>query len=141
MYDAYHVTDLTKSNPLAGNCFDGLTVVAALGFGDIPTKAFTRAANLVSPGGWIALTIKKEFLDDQDDQSGFGALIRDMVANGFAELDAYQHFRHRISIGGDDIYYAALVLTKLRDYPDESMPLAAGRRRGEAAAAIVPGAF
>jgi hypothetical protein len=70
-YDNYHVVDMTALNEgqrreLAGYRFNTLTCVAALGFGDIPTRAFVAAYNLIQPGGWIAFNIKEDFLTNGD---------------------------------------------------------------------------
>ncbi len=118
LYDEYVVADLTKTNPLAGRTFDGLVVVSALGFGDIPTEAFLRAANLVRPGGWIGMTIKSEFLEPND-TTGFGVLVRELLNSDLAELEAYQRYRHRISIAGEDIFYVVLVAKKLSHFIEQ----------------------
>jgi hypothetical protein len=49
--------------------------VAALGFGDIPTKAFHQALHFVKPGGWVVFNIKETFLNASD-TTGFSRLIR-----------------------------------------------------------------
>jgi len=122
VYDDYVVADLTATNPLAGRVFDGLTVVAALGFGDIPTRAFLRSADLVRPGGWVAMTIKSEFLEP-DDETGFGALMRELLNGEWGELEAYQRFQHRIATSGEGIVYAALVWRKLQAFSEELVSL------------------
>lgn len=43
--------------------FNCLTSVAALGFGDIPPRAFFEALRLVATNGWVALNLKETFLD------------------------------------------------------------------------------
>ena len=45
-----------------------MTSVAALGFGDVPPEVFTAAFDLVEDGGWVAFTIKEDFLDGGDDE-------------------------------------------------------------------------
>ena len=48
--------------------FNCLVTVAALGFGDIPPRAFAEAFNLVLDDGWIAFNIKEEFLQERREQ-------------------------------------------------------------------------
>jgi predicted TPR repeat methyltransferase len=119
VYAGYHVVDMTRLNPsdqreLAGYGFNCLTCVAALGFGDIPTKAFANTFNLVKPGGWIAFNIKATFLD-QDDSAGFAHLIRSITADKTLEVRQTQHYRHRIGTDRRPIQYAAIVGRKRRD--------------------------
>lgn len=117
-YDDYIVTDLATSDPaaerslrdFAPNC---LVTVAALGFGDIPPEAFLKAFNLLPPGGWLAMCIKDRFLEDDDD-SGFGSLVRSMVADGTLELLHRERYVHRLSIQGEELHYVSLVARKHR---------------------------
>ena len=117
-YDDYVVTNLTQSDPaaerrlqsFAPNC---LVTVAALGFGDIPPEAFVKAFNLLPTGGWLAMCIKDRFLDE-DDHSGFGRLVRSMVADGTVEVLCRERYVHRLSIAGEELYYVALVARKQR---------------------------
>ena len=71
LYRDYVVGDLTALNgeqdkQLSSHRFDGLTCVAALGFGDIPPEVFAAAYNRVGDGGWVAFTIKADFVSEQD---------------------------------------------------------------------------
>ena len=117
-YDDYVVTDLTESDPQAEerlrsfgpNC---LVTVAALGFGDIPPEAFVKAFNLLPPGGWLAMCIKDRFLEEDDD-SGFGRLVRSMVGDGTIEVLRRERYVHRLSIAGKELYYVAVVARKQR---------------------------
>jgi len=119
VYDDYFVTDLTESRPaierrlrdFAPNC---LATVAALGFGDIPPEAFVRAFNLLPPGGWLAMCIKDRFLDENDD-SGFGMLVRGMVTDGTIEVLHRKRYVHRLSIAGEKHHYVAVIARKQRD--------------------------
>ncbi len=123
IYDAYFVHDF-------GNLDDGLkqeltlwqidclTCVAALGFGDIPVKAFANAFNLVAPSGWIALNIKDSFLLESD-SSGFSRLIKSMLVTDVLEVHHLERYRHRISIDGRPLFYYALVGKKEFDIPDK----------------------
>jgi hypothetical protein len=55
--------------------FNALVTVAALGFGDIGTRAFANAYNLLTDGAWVAFNIKDRFLSDADD-SGISQTIK-----------------------------------------------------------------
>ncbi len=119
VYDGYLVADLTRLSPteremLDQRSFTCLTSVAALGFGDIPPEVLAAAWNVIEPGGWIALTIKEDFLTTAD-PSGFDQLIRGMLDDGMLELKAQHRYRHRFSCQGDGIYYVALIATKAGD--------------------------
>jgi predicted TPR repeat methyltransferase len=125
VYDEYHVADLTKLSPTAQqkirdeklNC---LTCVAALGFGDIPPHAFAVAYDLIAEKhGWLAFTIKQDFLNADCDVSGFAGLVRQLRADGYIEVQAYRRYRHRLSVSGTPLYYVAMVATKKRDIPAE----------------------
>jgi trans-aconitate methyltransferase len=117
-YDDYVVTDLTEPDPAADrrlrafapNC---LVTVAALGFGDIPPEALVKAFNLLPDGGWLAMCIKDRFLEEDDD-SGFGRLVRSMVADGTIEVLHRESYVHRLSIAGEELYYVAVVARKQR---------------------------
>lgn len=121
VYDGYLVADLTTLGPvqreaLAARRFNTMTTVAALGFGDIPPAAFTAAFNLVETSGLIAFTIKEDFVADHD-ATGFSRLIKNMVADEVITLIADEHYRHRLSVRGEPLYYIAYVARKLRDIP------------------------
>jgi SAM-dependent methyltransferase len=113
VYDAYYVKDLTMIEPedvqeirnWQCNC---LTTVAALGFNDIPPQAFVNAFNLVEKNSWVAFNIKVDFLDEAD-QTGFSALVKQLIFRDFLELHHLERYRHRISIDGRGLYYYALV--------------------------------
>lgn len=119
LYDEFVVADMTDLPREASRTFDRfefncLTCVAALGFGDIPPEVFAAAYNRIEDGGWVAFTIKTDFLNEAD-QSGFSALIRRMLSAGAMELDSRETYVHRISTDGQKLLYDALV----------------GRKRGE----------
>lgn len=118
-YDAYYVADLSnldddKRQALLDWQLDCLTCVAALGFGDIPTKAFATAFNLVKPGGWIAFNIKETFLQESD-TSGFSRLVKHLLVTDTLEVHHLERYRHRISIDGRPLYYYAIVGKKESD--------------------------
>ncbi len=66
VYDEYYVADFTDLKPkveeeLADWSFDCLTSVAALGFGDIPPRAFFQRFNSFKAAGGWPLTSRKPF--------------------------------------------------------------------------------
>lgn len=122
-YDDYYVADLTdltegtekRIRKFGANC---LVTVAALGFGDLPDDAFLRALDLIETPGWVAFNIKEQFVDDEDN-TGFAALITRLKALGVLKVHAYRRYCHRLAVSGDPLYYVAVVATKERDVPDE----------------------
>jgi SAM-dependent methyltransferase len=119
LYDTYYVVDMAELNEgqrreLATCHFNALTCVAALGFGDIPPRAFAAAYNLVCRGGWIAFNIKEDFLTDRD-RSGFAGLVQSMLHSGALELRRRRRYRHRLATNGDPLYYTAIVGVKRRE--------------------------
>lgn len=116
LYADYLVTDLTVldtegSRRLAGHRLTTLTVVAALGFGDIPPEAFRAAYDHVADGGWIVLTLKDAFLA-ADDTSGFARMIADGVASGALEVVRRERFRHRLATDASPLVYEGIVARK-----------------------------
>ncbi len=112
VYADYHVCDLLDPPPeLAGASFGAMTSVAALGFGDIPPEVFSAAFDRVQDGGWVAFTIKEDFLDGGDD-SGFAGLISGLLDDGAIEERGRRRYRHRLDVAGDPIHYVAVVGVK-----------------------------
>ncbi len=95
---------------------DCLVCVAALGFGDIPARAFLEAFNMIAKEGWVSFNIKETFLDRKD-ESGFSHLIRELIFSEYLDLYHLQRYRHRFSIEGDPLYYFALGGKKNADVP------------------------
>ena len=121
VYADYRVLDLTDVSDddlceLRRHDFNCLTTVAALGFGDIPPKAFTTAYDLVAADGWVAFNIKEDFVD-ADDSSGFAGLIRGGLDNGGLELMAEHRYQHRLATDGEPIHYVAMIARKRGDLP------------------------
>lgn len=119
LYDAYYVTDLTTLAPamreeLRAWRLDCMTTVAALGFGDIPARAFIEAFNLIDTGGWVAFNVKETFLDNCD-TSGFSMLIKQLILTDHMDVHHLERYRHRISIDGTPLFYYAVVGRKNRD--------------------------
>lgn len=125
LYEAYYILDMTnlsadRRRQLATHRFNALTCVAALGFSDIPPRAFAAAYNLVATGGWIAFNIKEDFLAEKD-RSGFAGLIRAMVDDGALELRQRRRYQHRLATSGRPLHYMAIVGIKNRDVPEEML--------------------
>lgn len=112
-YDAYYVADFSElaegtEKELRAWQFDCLSCVAALGFGDIPTKAFINAYNLLTTSGWVAFNIKETFLLEAD-TSGFSRLVKMLLLSDALEIHHLERYRHRISIDGRPLFYYALI--------------------------------
>lgn len=123
IYKAYYVADLTDLDPsiriqLEAEKFNALVTVAALGFGDIPVRAFAEAFNMISKNGWVAMNIKETFLN-QADPTGFAGLIRKMFHRGIIRLQIQERYRHRFSTSGESLHYMGLIAVKLKDIPEE----------------------
>lgn len=126
LYDAYEVVDMTDLEPdeqqrLAKKRLNALTCVAALGFGDIPPRAFAEAYNVVTPGGWVAFNIKEDFLTAHD-QSGFAVLIRTLLDEGLLEIRQRRLYQHRLATNGDPLKYEAIIGIKRGDVPESLIP-------------------
>jgi predicted TPR repeat methyltransferase len=119
LYDAYYALDLSKmSNGLREefsewhlNC---MTTVAALGFGDIPARAFLEAYNLIDENGWIAFNIKETFLENRD-TSGFSVFVKNLILTDHFDIHHLERYQHRLSIDGAPLYYYAAVGKKNRN--------------------------
>lgn len=127
IYDDYLVLDLTALDDgvrrdLESRELNALTCVAALGFGDIPPAAFAAAYDLLVPGGWLAFSIKEDFLEERGG-NGFARLIRELVDRGMVEIRTQQRYRHRLLASGEPVHYIALVAAKRE--PEPAAPLAA----------------
>jgi hypothetical protein len=97
-----------------------LISVAALGFGDIPTRAFLEAFNMIGKDGFVAFNVKETFLD-RSDESGFSKLVRELIFSEYLDLHHLERYRHRFSIEGNPLYYFALGGRKLADVPESFM--------------------
>jgi predicted TPR repeat methyltransferase len=119
LYSDYIACDLLNLDEASTRTLDRydftcLTCVAALGFGDIPTEVFAEAYRRIETGGWVAFTIKADFLDPADD-SGFSTLIRRMLNEGAIELATRETYTHRISTDGEPLPYEAFIGRKRAD--------------------------
>lgn len=122
-YDAYYISDFCSIDPDGCEEFqswslDCLTSVAALGFGDLPPKAFMNAFNIINPKGWIGFNIKESFLDERD-QTGFSRMIRDLILSKYMDIYHLERYRHRLSIDGEPLYYFAIAGKKNANIPAE----------------------
>jgi SAM-dependent methyltransferase len=125
IYDGYYVMDFCNLTPdeieeLSSWSLNCMTTVAALGFGDIPPKAFMTALNIIESDGWVAFNIKDSFLD-QNDISGFSRMIRELIFSKYLNLFHLERYRHRLSIEGEPLYYFAITAKKVADVPTEWM--------------------
>lgn len=123
IYDAYYLHDLCSLDAQALDelhswNLDCLSCVAALGFGDIPARAFANAFNIIASGGWVAFNIKENFLMESD-QSGFSSLVKSMMFGDVLEVHHLERYRHRISIDGRPLYYYTMVGRKKIDIPEK----------------------
>ena len=121
VYDAYYVADFCNNDEalneeIASWMPDCLTTVAALGFGDIPPKAFFTAFNLIQSEGWVSFNIKESFLDHTDN-SGFSRMIRELIFSKYLTIYHLERYRHRMSMDGKPLYYFGLAGRKTSDIP------------------------
>jgi len=123
IYDAYYVADFCnltaeQKEDLQEWSFNCLTTVAALGFGDIPAKAFTEAFNILQSKGWIAFNVKETFLD-KSDTTGFSIAIRELIFSEYLDVYYLERYRHRLSMEGQPLYYFAIAGRKNADIPQD----------------------
>jgi len=128
VYDEYIVTDLTNlskqhEETLRKQKFNCLATVAALGFDDIPPKAFLKALDLLVTPSWLAFNIKETFLDAKHDGTGFSDLVKHLNRDGVIQIQAYRRYCHRINVAGEPLHYVAVVARKLRDVSREILDL------------------
>jgi SAM-dependent methyltransferase len=126
-YDAYYVADFTELDSdlleaLREWRFDCLTGVAALGFGDIPPRAFFNALKLVRTDGWLAFNIKKSFLEHTE-QTGFSQLVRSLIFSKYLDVYHLELYRHRLSMEGEQLFYYALVGRMTASIPDDFLEM------------------
>lgn len=118
-YDAYYVADLCKlettlNEELRSWQFDSMTCIAALGFGDIPARAFATAFNLIQNGGWICFNVKETFLHESDN-TGFSHMVKHLLVTDTLEVHHLERYRHRVSIDGQPLFYYMLAGRKQLD--------------------------
>ena len=113
VYDDYYVADFGELDAdmledLREWSFDCLTCVAALGFGDIPPRAFFNAMKLLRTDGWLAFNIKETFLDSAE-HTGFSRLVRELIFSKYLDIYHLELYRHRLSMEGTQLFYYAFV--------------------------------
>lgn len=123
LYDAYYVEDFTKlsaekKEEISSWQCDCMVTVAALGFGDIPTRAFIEAFNIIKEQGWVTFNIKDTFLNIGD-ETGFSKTIRELIFSKYLDVYHIERYRHRLSIEGEPLYYFAIAGRKNADVPPE----------------------
>jgi trans-aconitate methyltransferase len=119
VYDDYYVMDLSQleaedKRTLKGWDFNALVTIAALGFGDIPTKAFVNSFNLLPDGSWVAFNIKDRFLSNSDD-TGYSEMLQEMIGSSL-QIYRKQHYCHRLSMAGEPLHYYAIIGRKEDDF-------------------------
>jgi predicted TPR repeat methyltransferase len=93
-----------------------LACVAALGFGDIPPRAWFNAMSAIPVGGLLAFNIRADFLDARY-AFGFSELVRRMTSANVIRLESLQRYKHRLSVAGEPLWYTAIIATKLGPIP------------------------
>lgn len=123
VYNDYIVDDLAKPNIntneiLEENKIDCVTCVAAIGFGDIPPKTLANAINFTDEKGWIAISIKEDFLKENDN-SGLCDLYEELIQKGIIDVKMKKKYVHRKSLTGKELKYDAIIAQKNCDIPDQ----------------------
>ena len=116
VYDDYLVIDLTEIPDnahalMAAGEFNCMTTVAALGFDDMPPKAFAGGYQYLADGGLLAISIKADFVSGED-ESGFAGMIHHGIEEGTIEVKSSRRYAHRLSAAGDVIEYLGIVAQK-----------------------------
>jgi SAM-dependent methyltransferase len=123
IYDAYHVEDFTAldgkvRDEIASWDCNCMVTVAALGFGDIPAKAFIEGFNIINTKGWVAFNIKESFFDKTDD-TGFSRMMRELIFSEYLDIYHIERYRHRLSIDGEPLFYFAIAGRKNADVTED----------------------
>jgi SAM-dependent methyltransferase len=123
LYDDFVIGDMVNLPPdgqatLDRYEFNCLSCVAALGFSDIPPAVFAAAYNNINNDGWIAFTIKTDFVDGSA-PSGFSKLIDRLMLRDKLSLVTRETFTHRISTDGKPLMYDAFIGRKRDDVPED----------------------
>lgn len=136
IYKNYYIVDLTQISDsfrkkLKYKKLNCMTAVAALGFGDIPPKAFAEGFNSLTIPAWVTFNIKEDFLSD-DDSTGFCLLIHKMINAEIFEMHSLKRYQHRLSIQDKPLYYIAIVGEKKAEIPQEWFNLSGMQKGGKA---------
>ncbi len=122
VYTDYFTVDLTNvpeevEEKIREYKINAMVTVAALGFDDIPPRAYAKGFNFVKNNGWIAFNIKNDFVN-KSDSTGFQRMIHRMEEDGIFEVCAKKEYRHRLSTNQTPLPYFAYVGRKLKDIPE-----------------------
>ncbi len=123
LYDDYYVLDMScideaELGKFQSYNFNTLVTVAALGFGDIPTRAFVNAFNMLQDDAWVAFNLRDKFLAEEDN-SGYREVLQTILDDSFS-ISQEKRYCHRRSIAGDEVCYHAIVGKKLDNIEDVS---------------------
>lgn len=123
VYDRYFVEDLTAlphdaSHALEAAGLNCMTTVAALGFGDIPPRAFSEGFNLIEDGGIIAFNIRDKFVEHES-ASAFSSLIEAIEREGILDVRVREKYRHRLDIDHNPLYYYVIAGIKASPIPGD----------------------
>ena len=123
VYTDYIVDDLALPHEdthkiLADRSIDCVICVAAIGYGDIPPRTLANAINYVDERGWIALSVKEDFLKESDN-SGVGDLYKELVQKEVVDIKKKMNYVHRKSISGKKLKYDAIIARKNTDIPHQ----------------------
>jgi SAM-dependent methyltransferase len=121
VYSDYVVADLTAPNDavtasLRSRRLNCLVTVAALGYDDVPARAFLEALRLLEDGALVAFNIKEDFLSPFDG-SGFGGVLRRLYENKTLKPIRQRRYRHRNATSGEPLYYVLVLAEKLGPIP------------------------
>jgi SAM-dependent methyltransferase len=113
VYADYLVGDLASRDSelraaLSDHGLGGLVSAGAFGGTHAPPAALINALAVLAPGAPVALTIDERWMETSD-PDGFGCEIDRLVDQGDLELAERTRFRHRLTTGGEPIFYELLV--------------------------------
>ena len=115
VYADYLVGDLASADSefsaaLREHGLAGLVSAGAFGGTHAPPAALVNALAVLAPGAPVVLTIDERWMDASD-PDGFGREVERLVDHGDLELAERTRFQHRITTGGEPIFYELLVGT------------------------------
>jgi SAM-dependent methyltransferase len=113
VYADYLVGDLASGDSelraaLRDRGLGGLVSAGAFGGTHAPPAALVNALAVLAPGAPVALTIDERWMETSD-PDGFGCEIDRLVDQGDLEVAERTRFRHRLTTGGEPIFYELLV--------------------------------
>ncbi|NIP37680.1 MAG: class I SAM-dependent methyltransferase [Candidatus Dadabacteria bacterium] len=116
--DDLAVPDESTNRILEEKSIDCVTCVAAIGYGDIPPKTLANAINYTDEQGWVALSVKEDFLKE-DDSSGVCELYEELIQKEVMDIKKKTNYMHRKSITGKKLKYDAIIAKKNTDIPSQ----------------------